>query len=79
MTTMTAKAEVPNKRLRLVALVQVIEVGEGMFSTARETERTWHQEQIVVPLDRVGALDVQDMVNRALKNVVVIAGMDGKE
>lgn len=74
----TSVAEKP-RNFRLVALVQIIEVGEGVFSTARDVERTWHQEQIVVPLDRVSALDVQEMVDRALKNLVVIAGQDGKK
>lgn len=65
--------------LRLVVMVQVVEVGAGFLSTARDAERIWHHEQVVVPLERVAALDLSAMIDHAIQNVVVIAGQDGKE
>lgn len=76
MTLGQKESKGPN--LRLVVQVSVIEVGGGFLSTSKEAERTWSVEQVVVPIDRVAALDVQGMVDRQLSNVVVIAGQDGK-
>jgi hypothetical protein len=80
LTEMIGKVNDPKheRPFRLVVIVQLIESAPGFLSTARDAEHIWHQEQVVVPLERVGALDLDGMVKRAINNVVVIAGQDNR-
>lgn len=55
-----------------VLLVTVAVIEREGFST----DRFWSQEQIVVPLDRVAALDVNAMVDRGITNLQHIAAQN---
>lgn len=43
------------------------------------TERIWAEEKVVVPLERIAALDAQAMIDRLVRDVVHIAGQAEEE
>jgi hypothetical protein len=60
------------RRFLVVVAVSILEE-EGAYGS---TQKTWSQEQVAIPLDRITAFDAQEMVDRSIKMVVNVAGND---
>jgi hypothetical protein len=58
------------RTFRVLLQLSILEVDRNYPAT----ERVWAEERVVVPLERIAALDAQAMVDRAVRNVVHIAG-----
>ena len=62
--------DMAERKFRVLVQVQVIEQAYGFSGT----DRIWSERMMVVPLERIAALDPGALVEQAVKDVVHVAG-----